>query len=170
MSLGNYLILSAAQRMGLRLRMSLLQHLDALSADYYERTPVGAAMYPIQGPVEEVSFLGSDLLASILRMALTVCFTLSAMCVLSPALTLAVLPFVPAFLYVRQYFRKKLAADSDRVQCNQLVWSAFLTEHLSSLVPIQLLGREHCQERKAVSRKGRKTTPTPEMISSKRVR
>src|SRR6185437_4077189 len=33
-SFGSYLMLAAAQRMGLRLRMSLLQHLDTLSADY----------------------------------------------------------------------------------------------------------------------------------------
>ena len=41
-SLGNYLMLSAAQKMGLTLRVSLLRHLDTLSADYYENTPVGA--------------------------------------------------------------------------------------------------------------------------------
>ena len=149
MSAGNCLTLSAAQRMGLKLRVSLLQHLNRLSADYYESTPVGAAMYPIKEPVEEISFFGSDLLASILRMTLTVCFTLSAMLMLSPVLTLAVLPFVPVFLSIRRHFRKRLAADSDYVQCNQLVWSAFLAEHLSSLIPIQLLRQERRQERKA---------------------
>ncbi len=146
---GNYLTLTGAQKMGMALRIKLLQHLNGLSADYYDTVPAGAVMYPLHEPVEEVSFFGSDLLASMLRMILTVCMTLLAMSVLSPALTLIVLPFVFAFLYTRQHFRKRLAANSDCVQCNQLVTSAFLTEHFSWLVPIQLLGRRHRQERKA---------------------
>jgi subfamily B ATP-binding cassette protein MsbA len=146
---GNYLTLTGAQKMGMALRIKLLQHLNELSADYYDTVPAGAVMYPLHEPVEEASFFGSDLLAAMLRMILTVCMTLSAMSVLSPSLTLIVLPFVFAFLYARQYFRKRLAANSDCVQCNQLVTSAFLTEHFSWLVPIQLLGRRHRQERKA---------------------
>lgn len=39
-SLGNYLTLTAVQKMALRLRMDLLCHLDRLSADYYESTPL----------------------------------------------------------------------------------------------------------------------------------
>jgi ABC-type bacteriocin/lantibiotic exporter with double-glycine peptidase domain len=38
-SLGDYLMLSAAQRFGLTLRVSLPRHLDTLSADYYEDKP-----------------------------------------------------------------------------------------------------------------------------------
>src|SRR5689334_17109665 len=41
-SLGSYLMLSASQKMALTLRVSLLKHLDTLSADYYEDTAVGA--------------------------------------------------------------------------------------------------------------------------------
>jgi ABC-type multidrug transport system fused ATPase/permease subunit len=147
--LGSYLMLSAAQRMGLRLRVGLLQHLNTLSADYYEDTPVGAVMYPLKEPIEEIAYFGSDLLPAILRMLLTTGFTLATMFVLSPALTLAVLPLIPAFLITRHYFRKKLATDADTVQSDRLVWSNFLEEHLSSAIPIQLLGQEKRQERRA---------------------
>jgi hypothetical protein len=47
-SLGSYLMLSASLKMALTLRVSLLKHLDTLSADYYEGTAVGAAMYPLR--------------------------------------------------------------------------------------------------------------------------
>ena len=40
-SVGSYLTLNAVQRMGLRLRMDVLRHVDQLSADYYENTPPG---------------------------------------------------------------------------------------------------------------------------------
>jgi ABC-type bacteriocin/lantibiotic exporter with double-glycine peptidase domain len=148
-SLGNYLMLSAAQKMGLTLRVSLLRHLDTLSADYYENTPVGKAMYPLREPIEEVAYFGSDLLPAILRMLLTSSFTLAIMFVLSPVLTLVVIPLVPVFLITRQHFRNRLAAAADTVQGDRLAWNSFLEEHLSSVMPIQLLGQEKRQERRA---------------------
>ncbi|MGA7293946.1 MAG: ABC transporter ATP-binding protein [Terriglobales bacterium] len=148
-SLGSYLMLTAAQRMGLTLRMGLLGHLDTLSADYYDNTPVGTIMYPLKEPVEEISYFGSDLVPAILRTLLTTCFTLTTMFTLSPMLTLAVVPFIPAFLIARQHFRRRLAVDSDTVQLDQVSWISFLEEHLSSVIPIQLLGQEKRQERRA---------------------
>jgi ABC-type bacteriocin/lantibiotic exporter with double-glycine peptidase domain len=148
-SLGNYLTLSAAQRMGLRLRVCLLRHLDRLSSDYYENRPTGSVMYPLKEPIEEIAYFGSDLLPAILRMLLTTTFTLTVMFLLSPVLTLAVVPLVPAFLVIRQYFKRRLAADADAVQDGRLRWSTFLEEHISSVIPIQLLGQERRQERRA---------------------
>src|SRR5437879_8475031 len=112
-SVGNYLTLNAVQKMALQLRMDVLRHLDQLSADYYENTPPGAVMYPLKAPIEEVAYFGSDLLPSILRMCLTTCFTVVTMFILSPMLTLAVLPLIPLFLVARQHFRTTLSADSD---------------------------------------------------------
>ncbi len=148
-SVGNYLTLNAVQKMALRLRMDMLRHVDRLSADYYENTPPGAVMYPLKEPIEEVAYFGSDLLPSILRMCLTTSFTVVTMFVLSPVLTLAILPLVPLFLVARHHFRTKLSADSDAVQRNLVAWNSFLEEHISSVLPIQLLGRERHQERRA---------------------
>ena len=148
-SLGSYLMLSASQKMALTLRVTLLEHLNTLSADYYEETPVGAAMYPLNEPVEEIAYFGSDLLPAILRMLLTSAFTIAAMSALSPTVTVAVVPLIPIFLVTRQHFRKKLAADADAVQSDRLAWSNFLQEHLSAAIPIQLLGQEKRQERRA---------------------
>jgi ABC-type multidrug transport system fused ATPase/permease subunit len=147
-SLGNYLMLSAAQKMGLTLRVGLLRHLDTLSADYYENTPVGSVMYPLKEPIEEVAYFGSDLLPAILRMFLTTSFTLATMFLLSPVLTLAVVPLVPVFLITRHHFRSRLTSNADAVQDDRLAWSNFLEEHLSSVIPIQLLGQEKRQERR----------------------
>jgi ABC-type multidrug transport system fused ATPase/permease subunit len=148
-SLGSYLLLSASQKMGLTLRVRLLKHLDTLSADYYDDTPVGAAIYPLKEPIEEISYFGSDLLPAILRMLLTTAFTLAAMSALSPLLTLTLLPLIPVFLVTRQYFRRRLATASDAAQDDRLAWSSFLEEHLSSVISIQLLVQEKRQERRA---------------------
>lgn len=148
-SMGSYLMLTASQKLALSLRMDLLRRLDALSAEYYDDTPVGSVMYPLKEPIEEVSYFGSDLLPAILRMFLTAIFTLATMFVLSRVLTLAVLPLVPIFLIARQHFRQRLAANADTVQNSRRAWSTFLEEHLSSVIPIQLLGQEKGQERRA---------------------
>jgi ABC-type bacteriocin/lantibiotic exporter with double-glycine peptidase domain len=148
-SVGNFLMLTASQKMGLTLRVSLLRHLGTLSADYYENTPVGSVMYPLKEPIEEISYFGSDLLPGILRMLLTTSFTLATMFFLSPILTLAVVPLVPIFLIARQHFRSRLAANADEVQCDRLAWTSFLEEHISSAIPVQLLGQEKRQERRA---------------------
>ena len=149
-SVGNYLTLTAAQKMALALRINLLHHLNTLSADYYDNTPAGAAAYPLKEPVEEISYFGSDLLPAILRMLLTTGFTLATMTMLSPTLTVAILPLVPVFLVTRQHFRRRLSADADGVQCDRLAWSTFLEEHLASVIPIQMLQQQTRQEKRAL--------------------
>jgi ABC-type multidrug transport system fused ATPase/permease subunit len=148
-SFGGYLTVVAAQRLALDLRLRLLRHLDTLSADYHESTPVGTSIYPLKEPIDEISFLGSDLLPAILRMLVATTLTLGTMLALNARMTLAVLPLIPIFVATRKYFRSRLERDSNTVQLNQLAWSTFLQEHLSSIVAIQLLRKEQRQERTA---------------------
>ena len=148
-SLGTYVMLSAAQKTTLTLRMNLLHHLDTLSANYYEETPVGAVMYPLKEPIDEIALFGSDLMPAILRALLTTCVTVATMFALNPALTFSVLPLIPAFVIARQHFRRRLALDSDIAQGDRLAWSDFLEEHLSSVISVQLLGQQQREERRA---------------------
>ncbi len=148
-SFGGYLTFRATQRTALALRMSLLRHLDSLSADYFDRTPVGELLYPFEGPIDEISYFGSDLLPSILRTAIAAGVTLSALAVLSPHLTLVVIPLVPAFLAVRHRYRRRIGRQADLVQAARSKFSSFLQEHLSALTQIQLLRQTEPQESKA---------------------
>jgi ABC-type bacteriocin/lantibiotic exporter with double-glycine peptidase domain len=148
-SLGSYLMLTAAQRMSLGLRMEVLRHLDSLSADHYDATPIGTVVYPMREPIEEIAYFGSDLVPAILHTLLTTSFTFATMLALSPALTVLVAPSIPVFLLARQHFRKKLAADSDMAQRARLSWSNFLEEHIAAAIPIQLLSQQKRQERRA---------------------
>jgi ABC-type bacteriocin/lantibiotic exporter with double-glycine peptidase domain len=78
-SVGGYLTMLAAERLALDMRLQILRHLDTLSADYHESTPVGASMYPLKEPIDEISYFGSDLLPSILRMLMATMLTLGTM-------------------------------------------------------------------------------------------
>jgi ABC-type bacteriocin/lantibiotic exporter with double-glycine peptidase domain len=90
-SVGGYLTMRAAERLALDMRLRLLRHLDTLSADYHERTPVGASMYPLQEPIHEISYFGSDLLPSVLRTLMGTMLSLGTMLLLNARMTLAVL-------------------------------------------------------------------------------
>ena len=148
-SLGGYLTFRATQRNAWALRMSLLRHVDSLSADYFDRTPVGELLYPFEGPIDEISYFGSDLLPSILRTAIAAGVTISALTVLSPLLSLVVVPLVPAFLVVRHSYRRRIGRQADLVQAARSKFSSFLQEHLSALTQIQLLRQTEPQEGKA---------------------
>ena len=139
----------AAQRLTLDMRLRLLRHLDRLSADYHEGTPVGASMYPLKEPIEEIAYFGSDLLPAILRTMMATILTLGTMLTLNARMTLAILPLIPVFLLTRKHFRDRLEDDSDAVQHSRIAWSGFLQEHLSSIIAIQLLRQEQRQERTA---------------------
>jgi ABC-type multidrug transport system fused ATPase/permease subunit len=146
-SVGGYLSMLAGEQLALRIRLRVLRHLDSLSADYHERTPVGASMYPLKEPIDEISCFGSDLLPCILRMLMSVILTLATMLTLNARMTLAVLPLIPVFLVARKHFRDRLEDSSNGLQLNRVAWGSFLQEHLSSIVGLQLLGQERRRER-----------------------
>jgi len=148
-SVGGYLSMLAAERLALDLRLRLLRRLDTLSADYHEGTPVGESMYPLKEPIDEVSYFGSDLVPSILRTLVATALTVGTMLLLNTRMTLTVLPLIPVFLLIKEHFRGRLEDGSNTVQRNQIAWSNFLEEHLSSIVALQLLRQERRRERTA---------------------
>jgi ABC-type bacteriocin/lantibiotic exporter with double-glycine peptidase domain len=146
---GSYLTFLGSQKMVLSMRTRLLEHLDQISADYHEQTPTGSKQYLFASPLEEVSQIGSDVVPSILRLTLLAAAILGTMAYLNAPLTAVVLPLVPAFLVTRYHFRRRLHSAADDVQQQQMRSSAFLQEHLSSVIDVQLLTREKYQERMA---------------------
>jgi ABC-type multidrug transport system fused ATPase/permease subunit len=150
MGLGAYLTISSTQRMALALRVRLLKHLDTLSAEYHDTIPLGSRSYPFREPIDEIAYFGSELFPSILRTLLATLLTFSAMLALNPRMALAIVPLIPAFLFARHYFRRRLESDADTVQSDRTLLNGFLQEHLAAAVQIQLLRRERRQERTAL--------------------
>lgn len=148
-STGGYLTSVAAERLALNLRMAVLRHLDTLSAEYHEGTPVGTSMYSLQSPINEIAYFGSDLLPSILRVLAAGGLTLAMMLTLNARMTVAVLPSIPLLLIARNRFRSELEGSSNTVQRNHVAWTSFLQEHLSSIVTLQMLRQERRREREA---------------------
>jgi ABC-type multidrug transport system fused ATPase/permease subunit len=141
-SLGAMLSFCAAQKMTFRLRLSLLRHLQGLSAEYHDDRPVGETLHRLEHDVDQVGTLGSEALPGALRMVTVFTVVLTTMLIMNFRLTCIVIPLIPAFILARRYYHDRLRHCSDAVQMQSGKVSGFLQEHLSAIVQVQLLSRE----------------------------
>jgi len=136
----------AVQKMIFRSRLSLLRHLQRLSAEYHDSRPLGDTLYRLQSDVDQVATLSGEVVPSALRMVTVFTLVMTTMLVLNYRLTAIVLPLVPLFILVRRRFHHRLRFASDSVQEQSGKVIGFLEEHLSSIVQVQLLS---CEQREA---------------------
>lgn len=146
-SLSGLLDLKATQATVLRLRSSLLQKLNLLSAEYHETRPVGDSQFRIEQDVSQIGELGTDFLVTTVRLMTVSGLTLIMMFILNPSLTVAMVPLIPPFVVLRRHYQKHLRTESDTVQSMSARRSCFLQEHLPAVVQIQLLGLESSSAR-----------------------
>ncbi len=145
-SLAAMLNFRAVQKMTFRSRLSLLRHLQRLSAEYHDNRPLGDTLHCLQIDVDQVGTLSGEVIPNALRMATVFTLVMTTMLVLNYRLTAIVLPLIPVFILVRRRFHDRLrqASDSVREQSGKMI--GFLEEHLSSIVQVQLLS---CEQREA---------------------
>jgi ABC-type bacteriocin/lantibiotic exporter with double-glycine peptidase domain len=128
-----------------RIRLSILNQINRLSADYHETTPVGEKLYRMEQDVDQVAELGSSLVPYVLQVAFNTIFVVGTMCILDFRLTIFLLPLMPLFFVFRRYFESRLRQASDSAQQQSSRESSFLQEHLASVIQIQLLHQESSQ-------------------------
>ena len=145
-SLAGMLNFRAVQKMIFRSRLSLLRHLQRLSAEYHDNRPLGDTLHRLQNDVDQVATLSGEVIPSALRMATVFTLVMTTMLVLNWRLTIIVLPLIPVFILVRRQFHDRLRRASDSVQEQSGKVIGFLEEHLSSIVQVQLLS---CEQREA---------------------
>jgi ATP-binding cassette, subfamily B, bacterial len=145
-SLAGMLNFRAVQKMIFRSRLSLLRHLQRLSAEYHDNRPLGDTLHRLQNDVDQISTLSGEVIPAALRIVTVFTLVMTTMLVLNYRLTLIVLPLIPVFILVRRQFRNRLQQASDAVQQQSGKVIGFLEEHLSSIVQVQLLS---CEQREA---------------------
>lgn len=145
-SVAGILNFRAVQKMTFRTRLSLLRHLQRLSAEYHDNKPVGDTLHRLQVDVDQVSVLSGEVIPSALRMFTVFSLILTTMLVLNYRLTAVIIPLIPLFIIVRRRFHNRLRQASDSVQEQSAKVIEFLEEHLSAIVQVQLLS---CEQREA---------------------
>lgn len=136
----------AVQKMTFRLRLSLLRHLQRLSAEYHDNKPVGDTLHRLQVDVDQIGNISGEVIPMALRMVTVCTLILITMLVLNWRLTAIVLPLIPVFILARRRFHDRLRQASDSVQEQSGKMIGFLEEHLSAIVQVQLLS---CEQREA---------------------
>jgi ABC-type multidrug transport system fused ATPase/permease subunit len=145
-SLAGMLNFRAVQKMTYRSRLTLLRHLQRLSAEYHDNTPPGDTLHRLQMDVDQVATLAGEVIPVLLRTATVFVLVMSTMLVLNYRLTIIVLPLIPLFILVRRLFQDRLRHASDSVQEQSGKLIGFLEEHLAAIVQVQLLS---CEQREA---------------------
>ena len=136
----------AVQKMTYRSRLTLLRHLQRLSAEYHDNTPPGDTLHRLQMDVDQVGTLTGEVIPVLLRTATVFILVMSTMLVLNYRLTIIILPLLPVFIMVRRRFQARLRHASDSVQEQSGKLIGFLEEHLGAIVQVQLLS---CEQREA---------------------
>ena len=109
-NLAGMLNFRAVQKMIFRSRLSLLRHLQRLSAEYHDNRPLGDTLYRLQIDVDQVGTLSGEVIPSALRMVTVFTLVMTTMLVLNYRLTIIVLPLVPVFILVRTAVSRSFAA------------------------------------------------------------
>jgi ABC-type bacteriocin/lantibiotic exporter with double-glycine peptidase domain len=148
------------QELVFRVRLSLVEKMNHLSAEYHDQTPVGEKLFRVEQEVDQVAELGGNLVPYALQIAFNSLFVLVAMCVLNLRLTCVVLPLMPAFFVFRKYFESRLRNAASVAQQESSQESSFLQEHLASIVQVQLLHQEGLQTRTFLERALRRVKAT----------
>ena len=130
------------QNLVYRIRLSIMEQMNRLSADYHETTSVGERLYRLEQDVDQVAEVGSSLLPYVLQTAFNSIFVMGTMFTLDFKLTSLVLPLMPLFFVFRKKFEKPLRHASDSAQEKAARETSFLQEHLASVIQVQLLHQE----------------------------
>ncbi len=130
------------QALTFRIRLTLLEQMNRLSADYHESTPVGEKMFRLEQDVDQVAELGANVVPYGLQTVFNTLFVVSTMLVLNVRLTCAALPVIPVFFVVRKWFDGQLRETAESAKRRATSESSFLQEHLGSILQVQLLNQQ----------------------------
>src|SRR5437660_6148895 len=137
-----------AQKLVFRIRVSLLRHVDGLPAPYHGDSQVGETLYRIEQDVDRVAELSGDIVPMSVHMIVVGIMVALAMGFLNWRLTAIVLPLLPVLHALQRRFARRLKSAADAAQTQSGKMSAFLQEHLTGMVQLQLLNRTRTQRGK----------------------
>lgn len=154
-SMSRFLDAYTSERLTFDIRRRLLQHLQKLSPEFYLDRSRGELLHRLERDVEQISTLGGQTLASLLRITVMTLLSAAIMLMLDWQLTLLVLPLVPAMAFLRHFRQGPLKKASERVQKAVGERFGFFESQLANMVQVQLLNRQ-AGERRSLARLGRR--------------
>lgn len=166
-----YLDFGIQQGFSQDLRISMIDRLATLSADFHDQTGVGDTVTRLEQDVDQIAELASQIASATLHAAIYFVGNLAIAIRLNAFMTLAIVPALIGFPFIRSRLRSLLHSRADAAQSETGRANNFLFEHLAALPQIQLLVAEGLLIRKTVSAwtallKARKSQRSTELLYS----
>jgi ATP-binding cassette subfamily B multidrug efflux pump len=137
-----YLMQWTGQKAMFDLRKQLMSHLQRLDIAYYDKNPVGRMLTRVTTDVDVLNDLFASGLVTIIGDILMLSFVVIAMLRLSPGLTGLMLAVLPLVVLVTIHFRRTATQSYRRVRIAIAKINAYLQEHITGIVVVQLFNRE----------------------------
>ena len=125
-----------------RIREDLFDHIEHLSHEQLNNIPVGKLVTRVTNDTNNISYLFTNVLATLLKNTMVVIGVLGAMLMLNYALTLMVLCFLPFLLLFTIVFRKFSRTVHRNVSDATTDINTYLSENLSGMKITQIFNQE----------------------------
>jgi ATP-binding cassette subfamily B protein len=137
-----YLTQLVGQRGMNDLRLKLHQHVLALSASFFDRTPLGRLMTRITGDIEALSEMFASGLVSLVGDVIRLSAILFAIFGLDWKLALFSMGAAPVLFGIAALFRRLVRDAFREIRTKMARLNAFLQEHISGIKVVQAFARE----------------------------
>jgi len=137
-----YLMQYTGQLAMFDLRRGLMAHLHTLDLAYYDQNPVGRLVTRVTTDVDVLNDLFASGLVTILGDVLVLVFILAIMFSFSPLLTAIMLVAMPFVILTTAIFRRSVTESYRRIRVAIARINAYLQEHITGIVVLQLFNRE----------------------------
>ena len=137
-----YLMQYTGQLAMFDLRKQLMGHLQAMDLAFYDRNPVGRLVTRVTTDVDVLNDLFASGLVTILGDLLVLSFVVAIMFKMSPLLTWIILAAMPFVILVTVLFRRTVTQSYRRIRIAIARINAYLQEHITGIVVLQLFNRE----------------------------
>ena len=124
------------------IREDLFTHIESLSHEQMNATPVGKLVTRITNDTNAISLMFTSLLVNLVKNMFVIIGVLAAMIALNYELTLMVLCFVPFIVLFTMIFRKFARRAYRRVKDRTTDINTYLSENLSGIKITQIFNRE----------------------------
>ena len=124
------------------MREDLFTHIESLSHEQMNATPVGKLVTRITNDTNAISLMFTSLLVNLVKNLFVIIGVLAAMIALNYELTLMVLCFVPFIVLLTMIFRKFARRAYRRVKDRTTDINTYLSENLSGIKITQIFNRE----------------------------
>src|ERR1041385_8122499 len=141
-----YIMQYTGQRAMFDLRRELMAHLQTLDLSFFDHNPVGRLVTRVTTDVDVLNDLFASGLVNILGDVLVLLFILAIMFSFSPLLTAIMLAVMPLVILTTMIFRRSVTQSYRRIRVAIARISAYLQEHITGIVVLQLFNRERRSE------------------------